>query len=78
MASSRENLYGFVVCTCNEGYGASLETRKIYRELADPESLRAGLVRVIDESGEDYLYPVDWFEPINLSPQLQLALKLAS
>ena len=78
MASSRANPHGFVVCTHNEGYGASLETRKIYRKVADPESSRAGLIRVIDESGEDYLYPAEWFEPINLSPHLRSALKLAS
>jgi len=78
MASSHANPHRFVVCTHNEGYGASLETRKIYRKLADPESLRSGLIRVIDESGEDYLYPAGWFEPINLSPKLKSALKLAS
>lgn len=78
MASSRANPHGFVVCIHNEGYGASLETRKIYRKLADPESSREGLIRVVDESGEDYLYPAEWFEPINLSPQLRSALKLVS
>jgi hypothetical protein len=78
MARSRANPHGFVVCTHNEGYGASLEIRKIYRKVADPESSRSGLIRVIDESGEDYLYPEGWFEPIDLTPQLQSALKLAS
>jgi hypothetical protein len=78
MASSPANLHEFVVCTHNEGYDVSLETRKIYRAVADPESSRSGLIRVIDESGEDYLYPSGWFEPIDLSPQLRLALKLAS
>lgn len=78
MASSRANPHRFVVCIHNEGYGASLEMRKIYRTVADPESSQSGLTRVIDESGEDYLYPASWFEPINLSPQLQSALELAS
>jgi hypothetical protein len=78
MAGSRANPHRFVVCTRNEGYDASLEIRKIYRTIADSESSRAGLIRVVDESGEDYLYPVGWFEPINLSPQLRSALQLAS
>jgi len=78
MPGSRATRHRFVVCTHSEGYDASLEIRKIYRAIADPESSRAGLIRVVDESGEDYLYPVGWFEPINLSPQLQSALELAS
>jgi hypothetical protein len=78
MSDSRANPHAFVVCVHNEGYDASLEIRKIYRTVADPESLQSGLVRVIDESGEDYLYPVAWFQPISLSPRLQSALRLAS
>ena len=77
MAGSRASAQNFVVCTHNEGYGASLEIRKIYRTIADPESSRSGMIRVIDESGEDYLYPDGWFEPISLSPKLQLALEMA-
>lgn len=65
-----------VVCTHNDGYAASLETCKIYRTVAGPE--QSGLIRVIDESGEDYLYPAGWFEPIEIGPRLQSVLKLAS
>jgi len=50
-----------VVCIDNEGYSVSLEKRKIYVALRDAEAERNGLMRVIDESGEDYLYPDDMF-----------------
>ena len=47
----------FVVCINNEGCPASLELRKIYRTLPDEKDARHSLVRVVNESGEDYLYP---------------------
>lgn len=66
----------FAVCTRNDGYAASLETRKIYPVIPDSE-LPAEMIRVVDESGEDYLYPASWFEPIRLNVRLREALKLA-
>jgi hypothetical protein len=63
---TRKTASSFVLCVKNRGYPASLELRKIYRALPDPEGARHGLARVIDESGEDYLYPVDFFIPIEL------------
>ena len=59
----------FVVCLKNEGYEVSLERRKIYRVVPDPEAGKHRQIRVIDESGEDYLYPQRFFAPIEL-PQL--------
>ena len=56
----------FVLCLSNEGFEAALEPRKIYLSLADSDAEREGLVRVVDESGEDYLYPTTMFEPINV------------
>jgi uncharacterized protein YnzC (UPF0291/DUF896 family) len=47
----------YVLCIKNDGYPASLEVRKIYNPLPDPEANKHRLIRVIDESGEDYLYP---------------------
>ena len=67
----------FVVCIKNEGYGASLEPRKIYRVLPDAPARAHGLIRVVDESGEDYLYPADYFAPIALPQRLVEALALA-
>lgn len=56
----------YVVCINNTGYRASLIVRRIYRTLRDPEVSKRGLLRVVDESGEDYLYPVDLFAAIEL------------
>jgi len=56
----------FVVCVNNEGYLASLVLRKIYRILPDDKAAKHRLIRIIDESGEDYLYPTDFFVPIKL------------
>ncbi|MBI3246666.1 MAG: hypothetical protein HYZ50_09185 [Deltaproteobacteria bacterium] len=56
----------FAVCIQNAGYPASLELRKIYQVLLDEKAAKHDLVRVIDESGEDYLYPQRFFVPIEL------------
>ena len=68
----------FMVCIRNDGFAASLETRKIYQTIPDAQSAASGMVRVIDESGEDYLYPAEWFVPITLSGALRSALQVAS
>lgn len=57
---------GFVLCINNDSYEASLELRKIYRVVEDSKAEEKDLVRVIDESGEDYLYPADFFVPIEI------------
>ncbi|MBI4881349.1 MAG: hypothetical protein HY812_17065 [Planctomycetes bacterium] len=54
------------VCVENRGYPAALEVRKIYRLVQDAAAEARGLVRVIDESGEDYLYPGRFFVPIEV------------
>ncbi|MEG4445040.1 hypothetical protein QUB47_23435 [Microcoleus sp. AT9_B5] len=54
----------FVVCINNQDYPASLEVRKIYQIIPDNRAGEHQLIRVIDESGEDYLYPVSYFVPI--------------
>ena len=55
----------FALCIDNAGYQASLVPGKIYRILPDPRAAKDSLVRIVDESGEDYLYPADWFTPID-------------
>jgi len=60
-----------VICVNNEGYPASLERWKLYQALPDREADAHGLLRVIDESGEDYLYPKAQFSPIQLSHHLR-------
>lgn len=59
----------FVVCIENKNYPASLEFGKIYRVIADEKAARHNLIRVVDESGEDYLYAEKSFVAIEL-PQL--------
>ena len=56
----------YVLCVSNEKYPASLEARKIYQCVPDPQAEAHGQVRVIDESGEDYLYPRGLFIPIEI------------
>lgn len=56
----------FVICSDNEGFEASLELRKLYRVLPDERADRHQQIRVIDESGEDYLYPAQFFIPVDL------------
>ena len=56
----------YVICISNEGYPASLDVRRVYRLLSDPDAERSGHVRVVDESGEDYLFPREMFVPIEV------------
>ena len=56
----------FMLCIDNRGYGASLEIRKVYEVLTDTRAETHYQIRVIDESGEDYLYPADYFAPLRL------------
>lgn len=63
MASKRRQ---FVVCLRNVGYEVSLERHKIYQALRDADAARHRQVRVIDESGDDSLYPANYFAPIEL------------
>jgi len=56
----------FAICVRNAGVTASLELRKVYRLVADAEAASQKLVRVVDESGDDYLYPNSLFVPIEV------------
>lgn len=56
----------FVICIRNDEYPASLETRKIYVAIPDADAEKHHQMRVVDESGEDYLYPEEYFIPIEL------------
>ena len=76
MAKKKEQQ--FAVCVKNEDYPASLEVRKIYEVLPDKKAAKHGLVRVIDESGEDYLYPQDFFVPIEIPEAAEIVFLKAS
>ena len=64
----------FVVCINNKGYPASLEIRKLYQAIPDERAAKMRQARVIDESGEDYLYPADYFMPVRLPDSTEKAL----
>ena len=66
----------FVVCVYNEDC-EDLQLRKIYQVLSDETAAKDGYIRVIDESGEDYLYPSDYFLRIELPKDLEKALMAA-
>jgi len=68
----------FVICVGNKGYPASLELRKIYQVIPDKVAAKLHQIRVIDESGEDYLYPVDYFVPVQLPHSVERAVRRAT
>lgn len=68
----------FVVCVKNKGYRASLELRKLYQVVSDEAAARMHQIRVIDESGEDYLYPEGYFVAVQLPQAAQEAVRRAS
>ena len=68
----------FAICVQNENYPASLELRKVYQVLPDVESDRHRMLRIVDESGEDYLYPADYFMKVELPKPVQDALLKAA
>jgi hypothetical protein len=67
-----------VVCIDNDGYPASLEKRKIYVALPDGDAERHGLLRIVDESGGDYLYPKAFFRLIELPETVRKAVLAAA
>jgi hypothetical protein len=74
MPTSRRQL---VLCLRNDGYEVSLERRKIYQVIPDRDAKAHGQLRVVDESGEDYLYPAELFAPVSLPPRLRRAVLAA-
>ena len=68
----------FVICVNNTEYTAALELRKIYQVIPDETAATHGLVRVIDESGKDYLYPTSYFIPVSFPPSIQDAILRAA
>jgi hypothetical protein len=71
MANTEE----YAVCVSNAGFAASLEVRKLYAVVVDEAAAGDGLIRVIDESGEDYLYPAAMFERVRLPGRVVRGLR---
>lgn len=76
MKTGQKQEIRFAVCITDSE--PDLEKRKIYQIVADEVAEKEGHVRVIDESGEDYLYPTDFFVPVEVSKEAERALLLAS
>ena len=64
----------FAICLRNKGHEVSLESRKLYQVIPDPDAEKHNQIRVIDESGEDYLYPKNYFATIELPATLRKAV----
>ena len=64
----------FAICIHNGEYAGTLELRKVYEVLEDPAAEGRNYTRVIDESGEDYLYPRLWFVPVTVPENVEQVL----
>jgi hypothetical protein len=78
MGDKRKVSRRYAVCITNKGNEASLERNKLYVLLPDRQAEADGLVRVIDEDGEDYLYPAAWFVAVQVPKAVQASLLKAS
>ena len=78
MMAAQAQQPGFMLCVKNDGYGASLEVRKVYQVVPEASAAARGYARAVDESGEDYLYPEEYFVPIELSQAAASAFAQAS
>jgi hypothetical protein len=67
----------FVLCFRNGG-SDDLEVRKVYQVFPDPSAAQDGYLRIIDESGEDYLYPAEYFVPVRLPAAVSKALRIGA
>jgi len=76
MKQHKNGAFHFAVCIDNSGYPASLELYKIYRVLPDKDAAKDGDLRVIDESGEDYLYSATRFMQIKLPQALMKTMSM--
>ena len=78
MATEKRVSRRYAVCIVNKGNEASLERNKLYVVLRDQRAEADGLLRVIDEDGEDYLYPAAWFVAVEVPKAVQQSLRKAS
>ena len=73
-----QTINSYVLCINDGGYPESLEVRKVYAVLPDERAATNNYIRVIDETGEDYLYPMKYFVPVELPPEAIAALPAAT
>ena len=68
----------YALCVRNDGYPASLLVRRLYERVPDRNAAGRGLLRIVDESGEDYLYPAEYFVPVQLPHSAEKAVRRAA
>jgi hypothetical protein len=68
----------FAICVRNDGHEDDLKVRTVYRILPDESAARSGYIRVIDETGEDYLYPAAYFVSVEVTPEAARTLVLTA
>lgn len=78
MATTKVFTSKYAICVDNAEYPVALELHKVYRVLRDKEALQDGDLRIIDESGEDYLYPASYFLPVDLPRNVVRAMNKTS
>jgi hypothetical protein len=78
VARKRKSTDSYALCIRNDGFPASLEVRKSYRIIPDEVGGAGGLIRVIDESGEDYMYAAKWFIGVDPAAPVRRALSTAT
>ncbi len=76
--ASQNKTVRFVICINDGGYIDDLKVRTVYQLLPDKSAAKSGYIRIIDETGEDYLYPADLFAPIELPRELVQVLLTAN
>jgi hypothetical protein len=74
-AWARKGRTELAICVNNDGDPASLERFKVYRVVPDPDATRHQQLRIVDESGEDYIYPAEYFELVTLPPSITRRLR---
>ncbi|OGQ77782.1 MAG: hypothetical protein A3F90_20340 [Deltaproteobacteria bacterium RIFCSPLOWO2_12_FULL_60_19] len=75
MKTTRHSAARFAICVDNSEYPVSLELHKLYRVIPDDDAKKDGDLRIVDESGEDYLYPADYFLLVDMPRGIARALK---
>ena len=78
MSTASRSRDGFAICIRNDDYAASLELCKVYRVMDDADVDGRDHVRAIDESGEDYLFPIEYFVPIALPETAEKVFRATS
>lgn len=74
MTTNAPSTTELAICIRNDGYRVSLERRKLYQVLPDPDAAKHHQLRVVDESGDDYLYPADYFVFVQLPESVERAV----